>query len=122
MPCRPCNGAGCNGGGSSGGAGMGVHLRRHPGRLAAALIATTLVLATAAVAWRGGCAPSLPCCLLAGGGVFERQPGPAVELVVAHYAGNLSFVPGLLSELGSGAPLTVYSKSAEPPPGAAGLG
>ncbi len=113
MPRRRCSDSGGSGG------GVAARLKSHPGRFAAGM-ATSAFLLAALLLWPGSCAPSLPCCLLSSGGILPRQPGPVVELVVAHYAGNLSFVPGLLAQLGSGTQLTLYSKSSQPPPGEEG--
>ncbi|KAL4419718.1 hypothetical protein ABPG75_006816 [Micractinium tetrahymenae] len=55
------------------------------------------------------------------GGGGARRSGPAVELVVAQYSSNLSWVPGLLAALDEGTNLTVYSKGPSPYPGAVQL-
>lgn len=85
---------------------------------AAVLMLAALLAFAGGLLWHGGCGGSLPCCLLEDGtAVRARAAGPPLEVVVAHFAGNLSFVPSLLAELGGSPKLTVYSKSPEPPTG-----
>jgi hypothetical protein len=76
------------------------------------------LVSIALLADRSGRSRDLPCCLFKGRWLGEGPP--SVELVLAHYNQNVTWLDPLMAKLGERAKLTVYSKGPAPPPGAQG--
>ncbi|KAI3430605.1 hypothetical protein D9Q98_005198 [Chlorella vulgaris] len=74
------------------------------------------LVSIALLADRSGRSRDLPCCLFKGRWLGEGPP--SVELVLAHYNQNVTWLDPLMAKLGERAKLTVYSKGPAPPPGA----